>query len=75
MVALDVYFYNLKFSLITNMVQANPAAGRNEEVKADPSKPTVLVLGSIGHGKSTFMNRLAGVEGTFKAGRSVKGVT
>ena len=54
------------------MVQANPSG---EEVKADPNKPTVLVLGSIGHGKSTFMNRLAGEEGKFKAARSVKGVT
>ena len=55
------------------MVQADPGAG--EQVRANPAKPTVLVLGSIGHGKSTFMNRLAGPGGKFKAGRSVKGVT
>ena len=36
------------------MVQANPEGGAN------PDKPTVMVLGSIGHGKSTFMNKLAG---------------
>ena len=51
------------------MAQANPGA------EANPSKPTVIVLGSIGHGKSTFLNRLAGQEGLFKAGRSVRSVT
>ena len=55
------------------MVQADPGAGSH--VTANPNKPTVMVLGSIGHGKSTFMNRLAGADGKFKAGRSVKGVT
>ena len=55
------------------MVQPDPGAGATGT--ANPDKPTVLVLGSIGHGKSTFMNRLAGVDGVFKAGRSVKGVT
>ena len=49
------------------MAQANPGA--------NPDKPTVMVLGSIGHGKSTFLNKLAGQDGLFKAGRDVKGVT
>ena len=51
------------------MAQANPGG------EANPEKPTIMVIGSIGHGKSTFMNRLGGQEGTFKAARSVKGVT
>ena len=42
---------------------------------ADPEKPTVIVLGTIGHGKSTFMNRIAGRDDYFKAARSIKGVT
>ena len=52
------------------MVQTNPT-----NFEANPEKPTVLVVGSIGHGKSTFLNRLAGQDGLFKAGRSVKSVT
>ena len=51
------------------MVQANPGE------EANPAKPTVMVIGSIGHGKSTFLNRLGGQDGLFKAARSVKGVT
>ena len=43
--------------------------------EANPNKPTIIVMGSIGHGKSTFLNRLAGQEGVFKAGRSVVSVT
>ena len=54
------------------MVQPNP---QNLGVLANPAKPTVMVLGSIGHGKSTMMNRLAGQEGMFHAARKVKGVT
>ena len=54
------------------MVQPNP---QNLGVSANPAKPTVMVLGSIGHGKSTMMNRLAGQEGMFHAARKVKGVT
>ena len=42
---------------------------------ADPDKPTVIVLGTIGHGKSTFMNRMAGRDDCFKAARSLRGVT
>ena len=34
-----------------------------------------MVLGSIGDGKSTMLNRLAGQEGMFRAARSVKSVT
>ena len=49
------------------MVQANG--------EANPAKPTVMVLGSIGHGKSTTLNRLAGQDGVFHAARAVKGVT
>ena len=55
------------------MVQATP----EPTTSASPqnNKPTVMVLGSIGHGKSTFLNRLAGDENFFHAARSVKGVT
>ena len=35
----------------------------------------MIVLGSIGHGKSTMLNRLAGQDGMFHAARKVKGVT
>ena len=52
-------------------VQPNP----EQEGGANPEKPTVMVLGSIGHGKSTFMNKLGGQEMKFKSGRSIKGVT
>ena len=52
------------------MVQPTGGAG-----VANPNKPTVMVIGSIGHGKSTTMNRLAGQEGVFHAARKVKGVT
>ena len=34
-----------------------------------------MVFGSIGHGKSTTMNRLAGKENMFHAAYQVKGVT
>ena len=54
------------------MVQPNP---ENFQVLANPAKPTVMVLGSIGHGKSTMLNRLAGQDGMFHAARKVKGVT
>ena len=49
------------------MVQPTGDAG-----VANPNKPTVMVIGSIGHGKSTTMNRLAGQEGLFRAERRVK---
>ena len=41
---------------------------------ADPEKPTVIVMGTIGHGKSTFMNRIAGRD-CFHAARAIRGVT
>ena len=37
-------------------------------------KPTVVVLGTVGHGKSNFLNRLAG-EDVFESRRAVKSVT
>ena len=53
------------------MVQPNP----EPQGGANPNKPTVMVLGSIGHGKSTLLNKLAGQQDLFRAVRSVKGVT
>ena len=41
---------------------------------ADPAKPTVIVLGTVGHGKSNFLNRLAG-KPIFKSKRDVESVT
>ena len=38
--------------------------------RAALAKPTVIVLGTIGHGKSTFLNRLAGKD-AFKSKRAV----
>ena len=46
-----------------------------ETQMADPKKPTVMVLGSIGHGKSTFMNRIAGRDDCFKVENSINSVT
>ena len=56
-----------------SMVQANPELLTT--AVSENNKPTVMVLGSIGHGKSTFLNRLAGDDNFFHAARSVKGVT
>ena len=42
---------------------------------ANPDIPTVIVLGTVGHGKSTFMNRMADRNDCFEAKRSIKGVT
>ena len=41
---------------------------------ADPIKPTVCVLGTVGHGKSNFLNRLAG-EKVFESKKQVASVT
>ena len=38
------------------------------------TKPTVVVLGTVGHGKSNFLNRLAG-EDIFESAKKVKSVT
>ena len=38
------------------------------------SKPTVVILGTVGHGKSNFCNRLAG-ENIFESKKQVKSVT
>ena len=56
-----------------SQTQNQPAVPETEI--ADPEKPTVMVLGTLGHGKSTFMNRIAGRDDCFKAARSIKGVT
>ena len=42
--------------------------------QADPTRPTVIVLGTVGHGKSNFLNRLAG-KNVFASKRSVESVT
>ena len=38
------------------------------------TKPTVVVLGTVGHGKSNFLNRLAG-ENIFESNKQVTSVT
>ena len=38
------------------------------------SKPTVVILGTVGHGKSNFCNRLAG-ENIFESKKQVTSVT
>ena len=40
----------------------------------DQIKPTVVVLGTVGHGKSLFLNRLAG-ENVFESKKQVQTVT
>ena len=40
----------------------------------DQIKPTVVVLGTVGHGKSYFLNRLAG-EDVFESTKKVTSVT
>ena len=56
----------------------NPAEDASEETswqrQADPTRPTVIVLGTVGHGKSNFLNRLAG-KNVFASKRSVESVT
>ena len=37
-------------------------------------KPTVVILGTVGHGKSNFLNRLAG-ENIFESNKQVTSVT
>ena len=41
---------------------------------AHQTKPTVVILGTVGHGKSNFLNRLAG-ENIFESRKQVTSVT
>lgn len=55
------------------MVQATAC---DPTVNATADKPTVMALGTLGTGKSTFLNRLSGLDyDSFIAKRSVKSVT
>ena len=38
------------------------------------TKPTVVILGTVGHGKSNFLNRLAG-ENAFESKKQIESVT
>ena len=40
------------------MAEPSPPAVPQTDM-ANPDIPTVIVLGTVGHGKSTFMNRMA----------------
>ena len=39
-----------------------------------PTKPTVVILGTVGHGKSNFLNRLAG-KNVFESKKQITSVT
>ena len=58
----------------TSLAAADASHQENRLPLADSAKQTVIVLGTVGHGKSLFLNRLAG-EDVFKSKNSVYSVT